>query len=122
MTLKELSDIMQERGASLVISQEEALKCVGVSCVKYTFNHYGVHSLYAEFRSPAPLTNVHLTTEPIAGKLLLTGKWKKTWGVFELYELTNGETVDICSRMLDALFGNPKPEFLYLTKVEGEAK
>lgn len=116
MTLKELSDTMQKQGASLVISQEEALKCVGVSCVKYTFNHY------VEFRSPAPLTNVHLTTEPMAGKLLLTGKWKKTWGMFELYELSFGETVDICSRMLDALFGNRKPEFLYLTKVEGEAK
>jgi len=116
MTLKELSDTMQKQGASLVYSQEEALRCVGVKCVVYDSD------VDAEFRSPAPLTNVHLTTEPIAGELLLTGKWKETWNMFELYKLTDGETVNICSLMLDALFGNRKPEFLYLTKVEGASE
>lgn len=111
MDLKELSAVMQEHGASLVPSQEEALRYAGVDYLWYG---------YPDLRSPTPRTDVHLTTEPMAGELLLTGKWKETWNVFEVYKLSNGETVFICSRMLNVLFGSRKPEFLYLTK--GETK
>jgi len=110
MTLKELNTYMREQRIPLALSQRDAVESLGLE-VEY----------YASETLPPTRDDILLTSEPVAGEVLLQLHRAHSRTLLIAYETTSGDFVNICKLHLMGLFGTI-PDFLYVTKVKGETK